>query len=218
MDPRWLDPSLEPNQRKPGRCFLGDPRVANNAPTGLARFCSAKSWLSQARARTCFMPRGMLHATLSSVAVVDSREPRRWAAAHRARFRPNLDRRERRRRWRAAVAPARDVRRVLGARQGVWADRRRESLLRRPAGPPAPRRAARARVAQHARPHACRHAHGGCAAGGSGGNADRLGTPTRGAAQLVWRPGQDAAARHQPSRIGVGRYAPDVRVLRRRAG
>ena len=46
-DPRWLDPAVDPNDRKPGTCYLGDPRVVNNSPIGLARFCSLRSWLSQ---------------------------------------------------------------------------------------------------------------------------------------------------------------------------
>ncbi len=46
-DPRWLDPALEPNGRKPGLCYLGDPRVVNNGPVGLARFTTLRSWLSQ---------------------------------------------------------------------------------------------------------------------------------------------------------------------------
>ena len=46
-DPRWLDPSVDPNDRTPGTCYLGDPRVVNNSPIGLARFCSLHSWLSQ---------------------------------------------------------------------------------------------------------------------------------------------------------------------------
>lgn len=46
-DPRWLDPSLEPNERTPGRCYLGDPAVVNNGPIGLARYSSLRSWLSQ---------------------------------------------------------------------------------------------------------------------------------------------------------------------------
>ncbi len=46
-DPRWLDPSLEPNGRKPGWCYLGDPRVVNDGPVGLARFTTLRSWLSQ---------------------------------------------------------------------------------------------------------------------------------------------------------------------------
>ena len=46
-DPRWLDPSIDPNERQPGRCYLGDPRIVNNGPVGLARFCTLRSWLSQ---------------------------------------------------------------------------------------------------------------------------------------------------------------------------
>lgn len=46
-DPRWLDPAVDPNDRAPGTCYLGDPRVVNNSPVGLARFCSLRSWLSQ---------------------------------------------------------------------------------------------------------------------------------------------------------------------------
>lgn len=46
-DPRWLDPTIDPNERRPGSCYLGDPRVVNNSPIGLARFCSLRSWLSQ---------------------------------------------------------------------------------------------------------------------------------------------------------------------------
>ncbi|HEY0942574.1 MAG TPA: hypothetical protein VGE08_20980 [Steroidobacter sp.] len=46
-DPRWLDPALDPNERIPGRCYIGNPAVANNGPIGLARFCTLRSWLSQ---------------------------------------------------------------------------------------------------------------------------------------------------------------------------
>jgi pimeloyl-ACP methyl ester carboxylesterase len=46
-DPRWLDPSVDPNGREPGRCYLGDPRLVNDGPVGLARFCTLRSWLSQ---------------------------------------------------------------------------------------------------------------------------------------------------------------------------
>jgi pimeloyl-ACP methyl ester carboxylesterase len=42
-DPRWLDPAVDPNDREPGTCYLGDPRVVNNSPVGLARFCSLRS-------------------------------------------------------------------------------------------------------------------------------------------------------------------------------
>ena len=46
-DPRWLDPLVDPNERTPGTCYLGDPRVVNMSPVGLARFCTLRSWLSQ---------------------------------------------------------------------------------------------------------------------------------------------------------------------------
>ena len=46
-DPRWLDPTIDPNGRKPKWCYLGDPQVVNNGPVGLARFCTLRSWLSQ---------------------------------------------------------------------------------------------------------------------------------------------------------------------------
>jgi pimeloyl-ACP methyl ester carboxylesterase len=46
-DPRWLDPSLDPNERAPGRCYLGDPRLINDAPGGLGRVATLRSWLSQ---------------------------------------------------------------------------------------------------------------------------------------------------------------------------
>ncbi|MFP6774076.1 MAG: alpha/beta hydrolase [Alphaproteobacteria bacterium] len=46
-DPRWPDPTIDPNDRKPNWCYMGDPRMVNNAPAGLARFCTLRSWLSQ---------------------------------------------------------------------------------------------------------------------------------------------------------------------------
>ncbi len=46
-DPRWLDPTVDPSDRRPGWCFLGDPEVVNDGPVGLARFCTLRSWLSQ---------------------------------------------------------------------------------------------------------------------------------------------------------------------------
>jgi pimeloyl-ACP methyl ester carboxylesterase len=45
--PVWLDATIDPNERKPNTCFLGDPRVVNNGPVGLARFTTLRSWLSQ---------------------------------------------------------------------------------------------------------------------------------------------------------------------------
>jgi len=46
-DVRWIDPSVDPNGRKPNWSYLGDPRVANVMPAGLARYSSLRSWLSQ---------------------------------------------------------------------------------------------------------------------------------------------------------------------------
>ncbi len=46
-DVRWIDPAVDPNGRQPNWCYLGDPRTANVAPAGLARYSSLRSWLSQ---------------------------------------------------------------------------------------------------------------------------------------------------------------------------
>jgi pimeloyl-ACP methyl ester carboxylesterase len=46
-DPRFVDPSLDPSDRKPRWCYLGEPRLVNNSPVGLARYSSLRSWLSQ---------------------------------------------------------------------------------------------------------------------------------------------------------------------------
>ena len=46
-DVRWIDPTIDPNGRKPNWTFLGDPRVVNAAPAGLGRYSSLRSWLSQ---------------------------------------------------------------------------------------------------------------------------------------------------------------------------
>jgi len=46
-DVRWLDPAIDPNGRRPGWCYMGDPRTVNTSPAGLARYSSLRSWLSQ---------------------------------------------------------------------------------------------------------------------------------------------------------------------------
>lgn len=46
-DPRFLDPALEPNGRRPGWCYMGNPETANSGPVGLARFSMLRAWLSQ---------------------------------------------------------------------------------------------------------------------------------------------------------------------------
>jgi pimeloyl-ACP methyl ester carboxylesterase len=46
-DPRWLDPAVDPNGRRPGMSWVGEPAAANHGPIGLARFTTLRSWLSQ---------------------------------------------------------------------------------------------------------------------------------------------------------------------------
>src|SRR5262249_52054597 len=46
-DPPWLDPTIQPNDRTPRPCYMGDPRAVNMTPAGLARYSSLRSWLSQ---------------------------------------------------------------------------------------------------------------------------------------------------------------------------
>jgi len=47
-DPRWLDPAVDPNERKgPNWCYMGEPQAVNMMPAGLARYTSLRSWLSQ---------------------------------------------------------------------------------------------------------------------------------------------------------------------------
>jgi pimeloyl-ACP methyl ester carboxylesterase len=43
----WTDPTQDPSDRRPYTCYLGDPRIANDGPVGLARFTTLRSWLSQ---------------------------------------------------------------------------------------------------------------------------------------------------------------------------
>jgi alpha-beta hydrolase superfamily lysophospholipase len=45
-DPRWVDLSVNPNDREPGS-YLGDPRLINDGPSALGRFTTTRSWLSQ---------------------------------------------------------------------------------------------------------------------------------------------------------------------------
>ena len=46
-DVRWTDPAQDPSDRRPHECYLGEPKVANDGPVGLARFTTLRSWLSQ---------------------------------------------------------------------------------------------------------------------------------------------------------------------------
>ncbi|MCV0394930.1 MAG: alpha/beta hydrolase [Rhizobiaceae bacterium] len=46
-DPRFLDPALDPNDRKPRWSYLGNPETVNTGPVALGRFSTLRSWLSQ---------------------------------------------------------------------------------------------------------------------------------------------------------------------------
>ncbi len=47
VDPRFLDSTLEPNDRQPNWCYLGVPETVNSGPVGLARFSTLRAWMSQ---------------------------------------------------------------------------------------------------------------------------------------------------------------------------
>ncbi|MEN8182219.1 MAG: alpha/beta hydrolase [Myxococcota bacterium] len=45
-DPRYLDPSLDPNDREIGVCYLGPPKFFNYSPYGIGCSNSIRTWLS----------------------------------------------------------------------------------------------------------------------------------------------------------------------------
>ena len=45
-DPRWVDLTVDPNDRAPGS-YLGDPQIVNDSAAALGRFTTTRSWLSQ---------------------------------------------------------------------------------------------------------------------------------------------------------------------------
>ena len=46
-DPRFTDPAIDPNDRKPRWSYLGNPATVNTGPVALGRFSTLRSWLSQ---------------------------------------------------------------------------------------------------------------------------------------------------------------------------
>jgi pimeloyl-ACP methyl ester carboxylesterase len=46
-DVRFMDPAVDPNDRKPRWCYLGRPETANTGPVGVGRFSTLRAWLSQ---------------------------------------------------------------------------------------------------------------------------------------------------------------------------
>jgi pimeloyl-ACP methyl ester carboxylesterase len=46
-DLRYTDNTVDPNDRQPNVCVIGDPESANSGPAGYARYSTLRSWLSQ---------------------------------------------------------------------------------------------------------------------------------------------------------------------------
>ncbi|MEZ5653443.1 MAG: alpha/beta hydrolase [Burkholderiaceae bacterium] len=46
-EPRFLDGTIDPNDRVIGTCYLGVPETVNTGPVGLGRFSTLRAWLSQ---------------------------------------------------------------------------------------------------------------------------------------------------------------------------
>lgn len=45
-DPRFVDPTIDPNERTPNSCYLGDPNLANRGIYGVGLVNSLRTWLS----------------------------------------------------------------------------------------------------------------------------------------------------------------------------
>ncbi|WP_019630536.1 alpha/beta hydrolase [Actinomadura atramentaria] len=45
-DPRMVDPTLEPTNRRPNRCYAGKPERANRSVFGIAASCTLRTWLN----------------------------------------------------------------------------------------------------------------------------------------------------------------------------
>ncbi|MFC9518625.1 alpha/beta hydrolase [Nocardiaceae bacterium NPDC056970] len=45
-DPRMVDPTIEPTNREPNRCYVGVPRRTNRSVFGIAASCTLRTWLS----------------------------------------------------------------------------------------------------------------------------------------------------------------------------
>ena len=126
-DPRWLDPTVDPNDRAPGTCYLGDPAGGEQHPR---------------------RPGPVLHAAQLAVAVeLRRRQRRRRQGRTRHRRARTGDRQPRRRRLHAEPHPQ-AVRGDRASRQGDARDPRRQPLLlgARPARHAAPGRRRRARI------------------------------------------------------------------------
>lgn len=51
-DLRMIDPNVEPSDRRPNHCYLGEPQRANYGVFGIANNCTLRTWLSMWSLRT----------------------------------------------------------------------------------------------------------------------------------------------------------------------
>jgi pimeloyl-ACP methyl ester carboxylesterase len=70
-DLRMIDPSIEPSDRKPNWCYLGDPAKANYGVFGVGTMSTLRSWLSMWSLRTsqCTAAPHLARITLPSLVV-----------------------------------------------------------------------------------------------------------------------------------------------------
>lgn len=70
-DLRMIDPSIEPSDRRPNWCYLGEPEKANYGVFGIGTLCTLRSWLSMWSLRTsqCVAAPHLGRITLPSLVV-----------------------------------------------------------------------------------------------------------------------------------------------------
>jgi pimeloyl-ACP methyl ester carboxylesterase len=70
-DLRMIDPSIEPSDRRPNWCYLGDPRKANYGVFGVGTVSTLRSWLSMWSLRTsqCIAAPHLARITVPSLVV-----------------------------------------------------------------------------------------------------------------------------------------------------
>jgi pimeloyl-ACP methyl ester carboxylesterase len=70
-DLRMIDPSIEPSDRRPNWCYLGDPRKANYGVFGIGTVSTLRTWLSMWSLRTsqCTAAPHLARITLPSLVV-----------------------------------------------------------------------------------------------------------------------------------------------------
>ncbi|MBL8382475.1 MAG: alpha/beta hydrolase [Burkholderiales bacterium] len=73
-DLRFMDPAVDPNDRRPRWCYLGHPETANTGPVGIARFSTLRAWLSQwsAEDTNAHGPRSAKSITVPLLAIENS--------------------------------------------------------------------------------------------------------------------------------------------------